>query len=159
MIQSHVSYDHRWARKLGYGCANRLIGFIFQKFYLLNYITVIENVLLPTLYADDYSDTSRERVLEMLDVVGLSDRVHFKTKHLSGGEQQRVSIARALINDPELILCDEPTGQLDSETAKGIMGILKRLNQEGKTILLITHDRDIAGYANQILHIKDGKFI
>ncbi len=138
---------------------NRLIGFVFQNFYLLNYITATENILLPTIYRGENSHGIKERVSEILKMVDLEDRATFKPKHLSGGEQQRVAIARALINNPELILCDEPTGQLDSTTAKEIMEILKKLHENGKTIILITHDLHIARYASKILHIRDGQIV
>jgi len=141
------------------GIRNRLIGFVFQNFYLLHYITVTENILIPTLYRRENSHGIKERLSEILKMIDLEDRADFKPKHLSGGEQQRVAIARALINNPELILCDEPTGQLDSNTAKEIMKILKRLHENGKTIILITHDINIARCAGKILHIRDGKIV
>ncbi len=132
---------------------NRHIGFVFQNFYLLPYATVLENVLLPTLYR---SSGSSQDAMEILRLVGLSDRARFKPSQLSGGQQQRVAIARALINDPDLILADEPTGQLDSSTAKEIMNILRELNTRGKTIILVTHDNNIASYAKKIIYMKDG---
>lgn len=132
---------------------NRHIGFVFQNFYLLPYATVLENVLLPTLYRT--SGPSLD-AMEILRLVGLSDRARFKPNQLSGGQQQRVAIARALINDPDLILADEPTGQLDSSTAKEIMNILRELNTRGKTIILVTHDNNIASYAKRIIYMKDG---
>jgi putative ABC transport system ATP-binding protein len=136
---------------------NKHIGFIFQNFYLLPYATVLENVLLPALYSD--SRVNKTKAMEILRVVGLSERARFKPNQLSGGQQQRVAIARALINEPELILADEPTGQLDSHTAREIMELLKELNKKGKTIILVTHDNNIAGYAEKIIHMKDGRIV
>jgi putative ABC transport system ATP-binding protein len=136
---------------------NKHIGFIFQNFYLLPYATVLENVLLPALYSD--SRVNKTKAMEILRVVGLSERARFKPNQLSGGQQQRVAIARALINEPELILADEPTGQLDSNTAREIMELLKELNKKGKTIILVTHDNNIAGYAEKIIHMKDGRIV
>ncbi len=132
---------------------NRHIGFVFQNFYLLPYATVLENVLLPTLYR---SSGSSHDAMEILRLVGLSDRARFKPNQLSGGQQQRVAIARALINDPDIILADEPTGQLDSSTAKEIMNLLRELNTRGKTIILVTHDNNIASYSKKIIYMKDG---
>jgi ABC-type lipoprotein export system ATPase subunit len=136
---------------------NKHIGFIFQNFYLLPYATVLENVLLPALYSD--SRVNKTKAMEILRLVGLSERAKFKPNQLSGGQQQRVAIARALINEPELILADEPTGQLDSNTAREIMELLKELNKKGKTIILVTHDNNIAGYADKIIHMKDGRIV
>jgi len=136
---------------------NKHIGFIFQNFYLLPYATVLENVLLPALYSD--SMVNKTKAMDILRLVGLSERARFKPNQLSGGQQQRVAIARALINEPDLILADEPTGQLDSLTAREIMELLKELNRKGKTIILVTHDNNIAGYAERILHMKDGRIV
>ena len=135
---------------------NEHIGFVFQSFYLLPYATVLENVLVPTLYREKKKDRVRERAAELLKLVGLEERMKFRPTQLSGGEQQRVAICRALINDPELLLADEPTGQLDSRTAGEIMGVLTRTNERGKTVVVITHDADIAAYARRIIHIRDG---
>jgi len=135
---------------------NEHIGFVFQNFYLLPYATVLENVLLPTLYIEHYRDGSEKHARELLQLVGLEARAKFKPNQLSGGEQQRVAIARALINNPELVLADEPTGQLDSKTTEEIMNILTTMNKQGKTVILITHDAAVAGYATRITHIKDG---
>jgi len=135
---------------------NEHIGFVFQSFYLLPYATVLENVLVPTLYREKKKDHVRERAAELLTLVGLEERMKFRPTQLSGGEQQRVAICRALINDPELLLADEPTGQLDSRTAEEIMGVLTRTNERGKTVVVITHDADIAAYARRIIHIRDG---
>jgi putative ABC transport system ATP-binding protein len=138
---------------------NRIIGFIFQNFYLLSYTSVLDNVLLPTIYGEHPSKDGNKWAHAVLNMVGLQDRAKFKPRHLSGGEQQRVAIARALINNPELILADEPTGQLDSKTAGGIMDIIAGLNDEGKTIVLVTHERDIARYARRIIEMKDGSIV
>ncbi|WP_420265761.1 ABC transporter ATP-binding protein [Candidatus Magnetominusculus dajiuhuensis] len=139
---------------------NETVGFVFQNFFLLHYATVIENVLLPTLYMDAPQDGPknkvRDKAMEILRTVGLEDRAHFKPRQLSGGQQQRTAIARALINDPDLIICDEPTGQLDTRTAAEIMTILSTLNNKGTTIIIVTHDPNIAAYAGNTTHIKDG---
>ena len=139
---------------------NEHIGFVFQNFYLLSYATVIENVLLPTLYVERARDgVARKRVLEILALVGLGDRGKFKPNQLSGGQQQRVAIARALINDPDLILADEPTGQLDSKTAEEIMKLLAAMNDRGKTVAVITHDSAVAAHARRTVRILDGLII
>jgi len=135
---------------------NEHIGFVFQNFYLLPYATVLENVLLPTLYFKGRRDSTERLVTDLLGLVGLEERAKFRPNQLSGGEQQRVAIARALINEPELLLADEPTGQLDSKTAKEIMGIISKMNEQGKTVILITHDSAIAAYAKRLIQIKDG---
>ena len=135
---------------------NEHIGFVFQSFYLLPYATVLENVLVPTLYREKKKDRVRDRAVELLKLVGLEERMKFRPTQLSGGEQQRVAICRALINDPELLLADEPPGQLDSRTAEEIMGVLTRTNERGKTVVVITHDAGIAAYARRVIHIRDG---
>ena len=135
---------------------NEHIGFVFQNFYLLPYATVLENVLLPTLYVGRHKDKAEKKALNILKIVGLEGRAKFKSNQLSGGEQQRVAIARALVNEPELLLADEPTGQLDSKTAIEIMSLLKQMNEQGTTVILITHDSSIASYARRIIQIKDG---
>jgi putative ABC transport system ATP-binding protein len=135
---------------------NEHIGFVFQNFYLLPYATVIENVLLPTLYIEKPRGNPEKRAIELLRLVGLEERAKFKPTQLSGGQQQRVAIARALINDPELLLCDEPTGQLDSKTASEIVELLKNLNERGKTLVVVTHDQNIASHARRIIQINDG---
>lgn len=138
---------------------NEHIGFIFQSFFLLPYATVIENVLLPTLYVERDSADFRKRAKEILRIVGLEDKIKYKPNQLSGGQQQRVAVARALINDPDLLLADEPTGQLDSKTSAEIMNLLKEMNNKGKTVILITHDRNIAAYAHRIITIVDGLIV
>ncbi len=132
------------------------IGFVFQSFYLLPYATVLENVLLPTLYTGNRDDESHQKALEILNLVGLSERLKFKPSQLSGGQQQRVAIARALINDPEMILADEPTGQLDSATSREIMALIALMHEKGKTVILVTHDTATADYARHSIQMKDG---
>ena len=138
---------------------NAHIGFVFQNFYLLPYATVLENVLLPTLYREKAMDGARERAVELLRLIGLEARMHFRPNRLSGGEQQRVAICRAMMNDPELLLADEPTGQLDSKTAAEIMNLLTKMNERGKTVIVVTHDPAIAACAKRIIRIKDGVIV
>jgi putative ABC transport system ATP-binding protein len=141
---------------------NRRIGFVFQNFSLLPRTTALENVELPLLYAGrGLSPRERhERALALLRAVGLGERAHHTPNQLSGGQQQRVAIARALVNEPELILADEPTGNLDSRTSLEIMEILQRLNRDnGLTILLITHEHDIAEYGERVLTVRDGRLV
>lgn len=138
---------------------NANIGFVFQSFYLLPYATVLENVLLPSLYREHAKNHTEERAVELLRLIGLEERIHFRPNRLSGGEQQRVAICRALMNDPELLLADEPTGQLDSRTASEIMNLLVGMNERGKTVIIVTHDPAIAAYANRIIRIKDGVIV
>ncbi len=135
------------------------IGFVFQQFYLIQYLNVLENVLMPTIYSKKDRKNIKEKAKELLEKVGLGDKLNFKPSQLSGGQQQRVAIARALINEPQLILADEPTGALDSKTAESIMKIFKELNEEGKTIVIITHDPSIALQTERIIKIKDGKIL
>jgi ABC-type lipoprotein export system ATPase subunit len=138
---------------------NAHIGFVFQSFYLLPYATVLENVLLPTLYREKAMDGAKERAVELLRLIGLEARMRFRPNRLSGGEQQRVAICRALMNDPELLLADEPTGQLDSKTAAEIMNLLAKMNERGKTVIVVTHDPAIAASAKRIIRIKDGVIV
>jgi len=138
---------------------NEHIGFVFQNFYLLPYATVLENVLLPSLYVEKRGDNFEQKAAELLHIVGLKERMKFKPPQLSGGEQQRVAIARALINEPDLLLTDEPTGQLDSKTAVEIMGLIVDMNKNGKTVIVITHDPNIAAYAGRTVRISDGVII
>jgi len=138
---------------------NKKIGFVFQQFHLLKKANVLENVLLPTQYSNHEitKDDLKLKAKEILKKVGLADRIEHNPNQLSGGEQQRVAIARALINDPEIIFTDEPTGNLDSKTGKQILEILKQLNQEGITIIAVTHDPQAARYATRKIKIIDGK--
>lgn len=137
---------------------NEKIGFVFQFYHLLGGFTALENVFLPAMIGRRRS--VRTRAAELLEVVGLKDRLRHRPSELSGGEAQRVAIARALMNDPEIILCDEPTGNLDSKTSEEIAGVILRLNKEnGKTFVMVTHDERLAGKADRILHIKDGRII
>ena len=138
---------------------NRLIGFVFQQFNLLPRTSALENVELPMVYAHIKPSERRKRALEALRRVGLETRAHHTPAELSGGQQQRVAIARALVNQPRLILADEPTGALDSQTSQDIMKLLADLNQQGITIVLVTHEQDIAAWAKRRLTFKDGRLI
>jgi putative ABC transport system ATP-binding protein len=135
---------------------NEKIGFIFQSFNLLARTSAVENVELPMLYAGVSSKERRKRATASLSRVGLAERLHNKPNELSGGQQQRVSIARALVNDPVILLADEPTGALDTKTTYEIMSIFQRLNDAGKTVILVTHEPDVAAYAKRIVRFRDG---
>ena len=132
------------------------IGFVFQTFQLLPYMSATDNVALPLSYAGVSRRERKERAIEMLGKVGLSDRVGYLPNQLSGGQKQRVAIARAMINHPRILLADEPTGALDSTSGKQIMGLFRELNEDGVTILMITHDAEIASNADRIVEIRDG---
>ena len=134
------------------------IGFIFQQFNLIPDLTAKENVMLPMLFQGKSFELRKKKAEELLELVGLTDRSNHKPNELSGGEQQRVAIARSLINDPDVVLADEPTGNLDSKTGKHVMGLLLKLHQhEKKTIIIVTHDKKLAMYAEKIVRILDGK--
>jgi putative ABC transport system ATP-binding protein len=135
---------------------NKEIGFVFQQFNLLPRLTAAENVALPLIYNGTAKKTRIELSLEMLDRVGLADRSHHKPNELSGGQNQRVAIARALVNNPSIILADEPTGNLDSKTSVEIMNIFDKIQSDGNTVILVTHEEDIANYAHRIIRLKDG---
>ena len=139
---------------------NLRIGFIFQSFNLIPRHTALENVMMPLHYSDRHKSSNfKEMGLNALDLVGLSDRTGHYPNELSGGQQQRVAIARALVTNPEIILADEPTGNLDSKTSDDIMSLLKDLNSNGKTVITITHDNEIASQASEIIKIKDGRVL
>jgi len=138
---------------------NRKIGFVFQNFNLLPYATTYENVELPMLFNGKSGKRRRQRVIELLEMVGLVDRQLHRPSELSGGEQQRVAIARALANDPSMILADEPTGNLDSKTGVEIMGLFVKLQQQGRTILMVTHDTNIAAYSQRTINLLDGRIL
>lgn len=136
---------------------NKEIGFIFQNFNLLPKLNALQNVEMPLIYAGMKSEERKRFALEALERVGLSDRTHHKPSELSGGQRQRVAIARALVTKPGILLADEPTGALDSKTGEEIMVLFRQLHQEGNTIILITHEQEIANHANRTIHIRDGR--
>jgi putative ABC transport system ATP-binding protein len=138
---------------------NRRIGFVFQQFNLLPRTTALENVELPMVYSGIKAAVRRERAQQALQRVGLGERMGHTPAELSGGQQQRVAIARALVNQPQLILADEPTGALDSQTSEDIMRLLTELNQQGMTVVLVTHEADIAAWSRRRLVFKDGQIV
>lgn len=138
---------------------NQKIGFIFQNFNLLPRTRALDNVALPLIYAGIAKSERVQRAQAALEVVGLGDKLDSKPNQLSGGQQQRVAIARSLVNNPEIVLADEPTGNLDSKTSQEIMDLFKKLNKEGRTIILITHEHDVARQAKRIIQIRDGKVV
>lgn len=139
---------------------NKNIGFIFQQFNLIESLNICQNVELPLLYGGKTSKSERrEKVKEYLRIIGLEEKIDQKPTALSGGQQQRIAIARALINEPNIILADEPTGALDSQTGIDIMNVLKSLNNEGKTIIMVTHDDELKSYANKVIYVRDGEVV
>lgn len=136
---------------------NKEIGFIFQQFQLLPRLTALENVMMPLIYAGTTKSNRVERATRMLEDVGLGDKIYNRPNQLSGGQQQRVAIARALVTEPTILLADEPTGALDQKTGQQIMEMFKHINQQGRTIIMITHDQNIASFGSRIIHILDGK--
>ena len=141
------------------GIRNKSIGFVFQTFNLLPRTNCLHNVELPLLYSSVGRKHREKKALEMLQRVGLGSRVYHNPNELSGGERQRVAIARALVNDPAIVLADEPTGNLDSKTGSEIMAIFAELNGEGKTIVLVTHERYIAEYSRRVVYLRDGRVV
>ena len=133
------------------------IGFVFQQFNLLAHLTAIENVILPTIFQGVSKEEREKKAKDLLSSVGLEKRVNHRPAELSGGERQRVAIARSLANNPEIIVADEPTGNVDSKTGEIIMDILKKLNKEGRTVIVVTHDTELQRFANKIIRIKDGE--
>lgn len=135
---------------------NRKIGFVFQEFNLLAKATILRNVELPLTYNNNHSKNKKQLAVQALEEVGLGDRLKHRPNEISGGQKQRVAIARALVNHPSIILADEPTGNLDSKTGQDIMNIIKKLHDDGNTIILVTHEPEIAQYSQRVLHLKDG---
>ena len=135
---------------------NKEIGFVFQSFHLLAKNSALNNVMLPMKYAGVKESEAEKRAIDVLDKVGLSDRTSHAPSELSGGQQQRVAIARALVNNPSIIFADEPTGNLDSQTGDDVMNLFKELNSQGQTIILITHEEDVARQSKRIINIRDG---
>jgi len=144
------------------GVRNKKIGFVFQSYNLLPRLSAVKNVMLPMIYNGHNRRSNKERyerAMAVLESVGLSDRAHHRPNELSGGQQQRVAIARALINDPSIILADEPTGNLDTHSSKEIMVLLNQLHRQGVTILIVTHELDIAGHAGRVIYLQDGRIV
>ncbi|MEM7105095.1 MAG: ABC transporter ATP-binding protein [Bacteroidota bacterium] len=135
---------------------NKEIGFVFQTFNLLPRLSALENVALPLVYAGLGKNNREDRALEVLEAVGLGDRVHHKPNELSGGQRQRVAVARALVNKPSIILADEPTGNLDTKTSYEIMGLFEEIHNRGNTVIIVTHENDIAAHTRRIVRLRDG---
>lgn len=136
---------------------NRKLGFVFQQYFLIPRLNAIQNVMLPAMYAWMNEKDAKEKAIMYLEKVWLGDKLNNKPSELSGWQQQRVAVARALINEPDIILADEPTGALDSTTGKEVMELISYLNKQGKTIIMVTHETEIARYANRVIYLKDGK--
>lgn len=136
---------------------NQHIGFVFQSFHLLPRMTALENVLVPIRYADGWAEAGLRRGPELMERLGLADRAHHTPNQLSGGQRQRVAIARALVANPPLLLADEPTGNLDSKTGQEIMALFDGFNREGQTILMVTHEDEVAAHARRVIHMRDGQ--
>jgi putative ABC transport system ATP-binding protein len=161
--KGHIFLDNRDISKLSESnlaqIRGRRIGFIFQQFNLLSTLSALENVALPMLFQNTEREKRLETAKKLLEMVELGDRMHHKATELSGGQQQRVAIARSLSNDPEVVLADEPTGNLDSKTGEMVMRFLEKLNKDGKTIIMVTHDKKVAKHADRIEYLMDGKII
>lgn len=138
---------------------NKKMGFIFQQFNLLSRLTALKNVSLPALYARMPAEEREAKAKELLVSVGMAERIYYKPTELSGGQQQRVAICRALINDPEIILADEPTGALDSKSGLEVMDIFKKFKNQGKTVVMVTHTTEVARYADRIIYLRDGQVL
>lgn len=147
---------HKMSKRKRAALRNKEIGFVFQHFHLIPNLSVYHNVMLPLTYSKRRWSKKRERVMDLLEQVGLANKKRQKPSRLSGGEKQRVAIARALVNEPGLILADEPTGSLDEETTESVLGLLDRVHKDGATILVITHDMEVAKRAERILFLKNG---
>jgi putative ABC transport system ATP-binding protein len=150
--------DNRKDRQLA-GLRRDLIGFVFQSFNLLNRLSVLQNVMLPMAYAGLSTRKRKQRALELLKRVGIADRANHKINQISGGQTQRVAVARSLANNPRLILADEPTGNLDTKSSDNIIALLKELNNEGNTIIIVTHNPEIAERTDRIIEIRDGQIV
>ena len=138
---------------------NKKMGFVFQQFNLFTRLSALKNVALPALYAGSEKGDREKKALELLSSLGIGDRANHKPTELSGGQQQRVAVARALVNDPEIILADEPTGALDSKSGREVMEIFKGFKERGKTVVMVTHTAEVAKYADRIIYLRDGKVI
>jgi putative ABC transport system ATP-binding protein len=135
------------------------IGFVFQQFNLIPNLTALENVALPGEFQDEHTEKLHKRAKQLLEFVDMGERLDHKPSQLSGGQMQRVAIARSLINNPDVILADEPTGALDSKTGENVMALLQRLNKEGKSIVIVTHDNSLAKHADRVIELKDGEIL